>query len=161
MLGKLLALLTQLKAAGATVVIIAGAAPVTVAGTSPAVQDTLHELTNNIGLTQSADCDHGQPAVVAQRNSGDALLRAAFQKDHKALEDLRGGGKNVDGQKLAEVLRKADGDLRDALDTSLNAVAAQTLGRNGQNRTSASPSASGSPAAAPTASPSEDRKSVV
>jgi hypothetical protein len=148
MLGKVLALLTQLKAAGATVVIIAGAATVTVAGTSPEVQDTLHQLTNNLGLTQSSDCDNGQPVVVAQRNSADALLRAAHQKDQKALEDLRGGGKNVDGQKLADVLRKADGDLRDALNTSLNAVAAETLGRSGQNRSSASP------AATPTASPS-------
>ena len=154
MLGKVLALLTQLKAAGATAVIIAGAATVTVAGTSPEVQDTLHQLTNNIGLTQSTDCDHGQPAVVAQRNSADALLRAAFQKDQKKLEDLRGGGKDVDGQAKAELLRKADSDLRDALNTSLNLVAAQTLGRNGQNRASGSPAPTATPTATPTGSAS-------
>ena len=147
MFGKLLALLTQLKAAGAAVVIVAGAATVTVASTSPEVQDTLHQLENNIGLTQSTDCgDHGQPVVVAQRNAADKLLRDAYQRDQKALQDLR-GGKDVDNKAVGDVVKKADSDLRDALNTALNAVAAQTLGRNGQNKASASPSASASPTA--------------
>lgn len=152
MLGKVLALLTQLKAAGATVVIIAGAATVTVAGTSPEVQDTLHQLTNNVGLTQSTDCDHGQPVVVAQRNSADKLLRAAYQKDQKALEDLR-GGKDVDNKLVGAVVKKYDDQLRAALDAALNDVASHTLGRNGQDRASASPG-TGTSLSTPTASPS-------
>src|ERR1043166_4940032 len=112
MLAKLLAVLSQLKAAGATAVIIAGAATVTVASTSPEVQDSLHQLSNNIGLSQSSDCDHGQPVVVAQRNSADKLLRAAYQTDQKALNDLR-GGKDVDNKAVGEVVRKYDDLMRD------------------------------------------------
>ena len=157
MLGKVLALLTQLKAAGVTAVIIAGAATVTVAGTSPEVQDTLHQLTNNIGLTQSTDCDHGQPAVVAQRNSADARLRAAYQNDHQALEALRGGkdadNNKVDSKLVGEVVKKYDDQLRDRLNTALNLVASHTLGRDGQNRDSDTTSTSGSSATTPTRTP--------
>jgi len=155
MLAKLLAILSQLKAAGATAVIIAGAATVTVASTSPEVQDSLHQLTNNVGLSQSSDCDHGQPVVVAQRNSADKLLRAAYQTDQKKLNDLR-GGKDVDNKAVGEVVRKYDDLMRDRLNTALNAVAALTLGREGQNKTSASPSTSASPVTTPTGSPSAE-----
>src|SRR5260370_39138774 len=95
MLARLLALMAQGKGAGLAVVIIAGAATVTVASTTPELQDAVQQFTANVGLSAShRDCGddgQGQPAVVAQRNAADKLLRDAYQKDHKAIEALRGG----------------------------------------------------------------------
>src|SRR2546425_4065531 len=139
MLGKLLALIAQAKAAGVTLVVIAGAATVTVAGTTPEVQDQLQQLTTNIAQLTKSECDsdHGQPEVVAQRNAADKLLRAAWQKDHKALEDLR-GGKDVNSQAVGVIVKKYDGLLSERLDKGINDVAALTLGREGQLKASAS-----------------------
>jgi hypothetical protein len=158
MLGKLLALLAQAKAAGVTLVVIAGAATVTVAGTTPEVQDQLQQLTTNIAQLVKSECDsdHGQPEVVAQRNAADKLLRAAWQKDHKAFEDLR-GGKDVDNRAVGEIVKKYDDLLSKRLDKGINDVAALTLGRQGQLEASApssgAPAPSASPSPTPTASP--------
>ena len=151
MLGKLLALLAQAKAAGVTIVVIAGAATATVAGTTPEVQDQLHQLTNNIAqlVKNECDTDRGQPAVVAQRNSADKLLRAAWQTNHKTLEGLR-GGKDVDSKAFGEIVKKYDGLLSDRLDKGINDVAALTLGREGQLEASAPSSDSPTTSASPT-----------
>src|SRR4029077_340585 len=99
MLAKLLALIAQGKGAGLAVVLIASATTVTVASTTPELQDAVQQLTTNVGLTSQRDCGdgQGQPVVVAQRNAADKLLRDAWNKDHKNLEDLR-GGKDVDNK---------------------------------------------------------------
>ena len=165
MLGKLLALIAQTKGATVAAVLIAGAATATVASTTPEVQDAVQQLTANVGLSSShrgcGDEDgQGQPAVVAQRNAAEKLLRDAYNKDHKALEDLR-GGKDVDNKAVGEIVRKYDDQLRDTLNTALNDVAALTLGREGQVRKAeasasakASPSGSASPTVSPSTSPS-------
>ncbi len=153
MLAKLLALVTQLKAAGVTAVIIAGATTVTVAGTSPEVQDTVQQFTSTLSQAARTDCDRGQPVVVAQRNAADKLLRAAFQTHQNALQDLR-GGKGVDNQAVGAVVKKYDDLMRMRLDKALNDVAALTLGRVGQNRGSASPAPSASPSTSPSGSAS-------
>jgi hypothetical protein len=93
---------------------------------------------------------------VAQRNAADKLLRAAWQKDHKVLEDLR-GGKDVDNKAVGEIVRKYDDLLSKRLDKGINDVAALTLGREGQLKAptpvSGSPAPSASPSPTPTASP--------
>jgi hypothetical protein len=154
MLGKLLALLAQAKAAGVTLVVVAAGATVTVAGTTPEVQDQLQQLTANISQLVKSECDtdRGQPEVVAQRNSADKFLRAAWQKDHKALEDLR-GGKDVDNQAVGVIVKKYDGLLSERLDKAINDVAALTQGRNGQLKASASPSGSPASTTSPTPTP--------
>jgi hypothetical protein len=159
MLGKLLALIAQTKGATVAAVLVAGAATATVAATTPEVQDAVQQLTANVGLSSShrgcGDEDgQGQPVVVAQRNAAEKLLRDAYNKDHKALEDLR-GGKDVDNKAVGEIVRKYDDQLRDTLNTALNDVAALTLGREGQVRKAeASASGSASPKASPSTSPS-------
>src|SRR5713101_6737938 len=164
MLAKLLALLAQTKGATVAAVLVAGAATATVAATTPEVQDAVQQLTANIGLSSHRDCGdegQGQPAAVAQRNAAEKLLRDAYNKDHKTLEDLRGGidvdnKKDVDNKAVGEVVRKYDDQLRDTLNTALNDVAALTLGREGQVRKleeAASAKASAS-TASPTVSPS-------
>ena len=161
MLAKLLALITQLKAAGVTVVLLAGATTATVAATSPQVQDAVNQLTTNVGLTRACDDGQGQPAVVAQRNAADKLLRAAYQKDAKALEDLRGGGKDVDNKAVGEIVRNYSDQLRGVLNTALNTSASLTLGREGQVRkaeASASPSGSATPTTAASPSTSASAK---
>ena len=162
MLAKLLALLAETKGGVVAVVFLAGATTATVAATSPEVENTFQQLTTNVGLSQqTADCGHGQPEVVAQRNSADKYLRDAYTKDHKALEDLR-GGPGTDNKAVGDIVRTYDDQLRDTLNVALNKVAALTLGREGQVRkaeASASPSASaaptpsGSPSAKPSCSP--------
>ena len=153
MLAKLLALLAESKGGVVAVVLLAGATTATVAATSPDVQSTFEQLTSSSNMSQhQSDCDHGQPVVVAQRNSADKYLRDAYTKDHKKLEDLR-GGPGQDNKAVGDIVRKYDDQMRDDLNVALNQVAALTLGRDGQVRKmeSASPAASGSPA--PTASP--------
>jgi len=161
MLAKLLALIAQGKGAGLAVVLIASATTVTVASTTPELQDAVQQFTANVGLSASQrDCGdgQGQPAVVAQRNAADKLLRDAWNKDHKSLEDLR-GGKDVDNKAVGEIVKKYDDQLRDTLNTALNDVAALTLGREGQVRkaeasASTKPSGSASPSISPSTSPS-------
>lgn len=162
MLTKLLSLLAQAKGAAAATVIVAGAATATVAATTPEVQDAVQQVTSAVtGASASPrakandDCDRGQPAVVAQRNAADKLLRDAYNDAHKKLEDLR-GGKDTDNKTVGEIVKKYDGQLKDALDLALVKTAALTLGRDGQVRkaeSSASPKPSGSPTATPTPTP--------
>ena len=160
MLAKLLALIAQGKGAGLALVILAGATTATVASTTPELQDAVQQFTASAGLSAShRDCGdgQGQPAVVAQRNAAEKLLRDAFNEDHKALADLR-GGKDVDNKAVGEIVKKYDDLLRDTLNTALNDVAALTLGREGQVRKaeasalispSTSPSLSGTASASP------------
>ncbi|HEY6957356.1 MAG TPA: hypothetical protein VI814_00865 [Candidatus Limnocylindria bacterium] len=142
MLAKLLALLAQSKGAAVAVVLLAGATTATVAATNPDVESTFQQLTNSSNTSEdSKDCTHGQPVVVAQRNAADKLMRDAYQKDHKALEDMRGKGANND------LIRQWDDQLRSDLNTGLNKVAGLTLGRDGQNRDGAAASSDGSASA--------------
>ena len=158
MLAKLLTLLTATKGAAVATAIVLGAATVTVGVSSPDVQSTVQQVvqrvtgqpdtdTEQAKAKANGDCDRGQPVVVEQRNAADKLLRTAFQEDQKALEDLR--GKGADNKAAGDLIKTADDRLKDTLETALNAVGAQTLGRDGQNKPSGSPVAkpSGSPKA--------------
>jgi hypothetical protein len=149
MLAKLLAYLAHAKGASIAIVVTVSAATATVGAATPEVQDAVRAVAAAVGLdTHGANdlrgCDDqtGQPAVVAQRNAADKLLRAAYEADHKALIDLR-GGKDQDNKLVGDVVRNYDDQLRDALNKSLADVAALTLGREGQVRKaeSASPAA--------------------
>jgi len=163
-ISKLLTLLGAAKgAAVATVVVLSAATAVAVS--SPKVRDTVEQAVSAVSgqASQTSDaaktakdgsCAQGQPAVVAQRNAADKLLRASFQTHQKALQDLR--GKDVDNQAAGPIVKKADDDLKDTLTKALNAVASNTLGREGQNKDTASgsakPSASPKPSGSPAAS---------
>ena len=153
MLAKLMALLAATKGATVAAVVVLGAATATVGATSPEVQDTVKQAVEAVtGQTADKnDCDKGQPAVVAQRNAATKLIDAAFQKDQKALEDLR--GKGVDNKAAGDLIKTADGQLKDLRTKALNDVAALTLGRDGQNKPSGSPTAKPSGSPAPSASP--------
>jgi len=152
MLAKLLALLAATKGATVAAVVVLGAATVTVGATTPEVQDAvktvMQTLTVQTEQTDRSDCG-GQPAVVAQRNAATKLIDAAWQEDHKGLEDLR--GKGVDNQAAGALIKTADDQLKDLRTKALNDVAALTLGREGQNKASGSPAPSKSPK--PSASP--------
>src|SRR5512140_755072 len=160
MLAKLLALLAETKGGVVAVVLLAGATTATVAATSPDVQNSFDQLTSSLVSQSQSDCEtdgQGQPVVVAQRNAADKLLRDAYSKDHKALQDLR-GGPGQDNQAVGAVVRSYDDQLRDTLNVALNKVAALTLGREGQVRkaeasSSASATPTGSPATTPSGSP--------
>ena len=136
MLAKLLAYLAHAKGASIAIVVTVSAATATVGAATPEVQDALRNALH------VCDDQTGQPAVVAQRNAADKLLRAAYEVDHKALIDLR-GGKDLDNKLVGDVVRDYDDQLRDTLNKALVDVAAQTLGREGQVRKaeSASPAA--------------------
>jgi hypothetical protein len=153
MLAKLLALLAATKGATVAAVVVLGAATMTVGATTPEVQDAvktvMQTLTVQTEQSDRSDCDHGQPAVVAQRNAATKLIDAAWQEDQKALESLR--GKGVDNQAAAPLVKTADDQLRALRTKALNDVAALTLGREGQNKASGSPRPSKSPK--PSASP--------
>jgi len=149
MLAKLLAYLAHAKGASIAIVVTVSAATATVGASTPEVQDAVRDVAAAIGIdTHGANalrgCDDqtGQPAVVAQRNAADKLLRAAYEVDHKALIDLR-GGKDLDNKLVGDVVRDYDDQLRDTLNKALVDVAALTLGREGQVRKaeSASPAA--------------------
>jgi hypothetical protein len=135
MLAKLLAYLAHAKGASIAIVVTVSAATATVVAATPEVQDAVRDALH------SCDDPTGQPAVVAQRNAADKLLRAAYEVDHKALIDLR-GGKDQD-KLVGDVVRNYDDQLRDTLNKALVDVAALTLGREGQVRKaeSASPAA--------------------
>ena len=152
MLAKLLALLAATKGATVAAVVVLGAATMTVGATTPEAQDAVKTVmqTLNVQTEQSdrSDCG-GQPAVVAQRNAATKLIDAAWQDDHKGLEDLR--GKGVDNQAAGALIKTADDQLKDLRTKALNDVAALTLGREGQNTTNGSPKPSKSPK--PSASP--------
>lgn len=136
MLAKLLAYLAHAKGASIAIVVTVSAATATVGAATPEVQDALRNALH------VCDDQTGQPAVVAQRNAADKLLRAAYEVDHKALIDLR-GGKDLDNKLVGDVVRDYDDQLRDTLNKALVDVAALTLGREGQVRKaeSASPAA--------------------
>lgn len=160
MLAKLLTLLSATKGATVAAVVVLGAATVTVGSSSPEVQDTVNTvvqtLTGQATTTDSAprganDCDHGQPAVVAQRNAATKLIDAAFQRDQKALEQLR--GKGVDNKAAGDLIKTGDDQLKDLRTKALNDVAALTLGREGQNKPSGSPSPKPSASPCPSSSP--------
>lgn len=158
MLAKLLTVLSATKGATVAAAIVLGAATVTVGSSSPEVQDTVNTVvqavtgqatTSDSARRGGTDCEHGQPAVVAQRNAATKLIDAAFQKDQKALEQLR--GKGVDNKAAGDLIKTGDDQLKDLRTKALNDVAALTLGREGQNKPSGSPKPSASPA--PSASP--------
>jgi hypothetical protein len=171
MLAKLLAYLAHAKGASIAIVVTVSAATATVGAATPEVQDTVRDVAAAVGLdlndTHGANalrgCDDqtGQPAVVAQRNTADKLLRATYEVDHKALIDLR-GGKDLDNKLVGDVVRDYDDQLRDTLNKALVDVAALTLGREGQVRKaeSASPAAAvvggATPATAVGACPTTD-----
>jgi len=152
MLAKLLALITATKGATVAAVVVLGAATMTVGATTPEVQDAVKAVMQTLNVqteqTDRSDCG-GQPAVVAQRNAATKLIDAAWQDDHKGLEDLR--GKGVDNQAAGALIKTADDQLKDLRTKALNDVAALTLGREGQNKPSGSPEPSKSPK--PSASP--------
>lgn len=152
MLAKLLALLAATKGATVAAVVVLGAATMTVGATTPEVQDAVKTVMQTLNVqterSDRSDCG-GQPAVVAQRNAATKLIDAAWQEDHKGLEDLR--GKGVDNQAAGALIKTADDQLKDLRTKALNDVAALTLGREGQNKASGSPEPSKSPK--PSASP--------
>ncbi len=140
MLAKLLAYLAHAKGASIAIVVTVSAATATVGAATPEVQDAVRDVAAAVGIDihganalRGCDDQTGQPAVVAQRNAADKLLRAAYEADHKALIDLR-GGKDQDNKLVGDVVRNYDDQLRDALNKSLADVAALTLGREGQVR---------------------------
>jgi len=139
---NLFSLLSATKGATVAAAVVLGAATLTVGVTSPEVQDTVSQVAQtvaqNLGVEASPDADEatghcGQPAVVAQRNAADKLLRAAFQTDHKKLTDLR--GKDADNG----AIKTADDQLKGILTKALDDVGALTLGRNGHNETTGTP----------------------
>jgi hypothetical protein len=156
MLAKLLALLAATKGATVAAVVVLGAATMTVGATTPEVQDAVKTVMQNLTVqteqTDRSDCG-GQPAVVAQRNAATKLIDAAWQEDHKGLEDLR--GKGVDNQAAGALIKTADDQLKDLRTKALNDVAALTLGREGQNKASGSPEPSKSPKPSASPCPSE------
>ena len=158
MLGKLISLLAHAKGAVVATVFIAGAATATAGATNPDVQNAFENVTTSVGTTLSAmtqnavrSCtDEGQPAVVAQRNAADKLLRDGWNDAHKALTDLR-GGKDTDNKAVGDIVKKYDDQLKDTLDAALVKTAQLTLGREGQVRkleASSSPNPSDSTASA-------------
>ena len=162
MLAKLMTLLAATKGASVAAVVVLGAATVTVGASSPEIQDTVRHavetvtgqtLTSDTARTFRNDCGHGQPAVVAQRNAATKLIDAAFQADQKALEQLR--GKGVDNKAAGDLIKTADDSLKDIRTKALNDVAALTLGREGQNKPSGSPSPKPSPSPSASPCPSE------
>ncbi len=161
MLAKLLTLLSASKGAAVAAAVVLGAATVTVGASSPEVQDAVQNVVNVVTGNATSDtarsfkndCDHGQPAVVAQRNASTKLIDATFQQDQKALETLR--GKGVDNKAAGDLIKTADDQLKDVRTKALNDVAAAlSFGREGQNKPSGSPSAKPSSSPAPSASAS-------
>ena len=160
MLAKLLTLLSASKGAAVAAAVVLGAATVTVGASSPEVQDAVQNVVNVVTGNATSDtarsfkndCDHGQPAVVAQRNAATKLIDATFQQDQKTLEQLR--GKGVDNKAAGDLIKTADDQLRDIRTKALNdTAAALNFGREGQNKPSGSPSAKPSSSPAPSASP--------
>jgi len=160
MLAKLLTLLSASKGAAVAAAVVLGAATVTVGASSPEVQDAVQNVVNAVTGNATSDtaksfrndCDHGQPAVVAQRNAATKLIDAAFQQHQKALEELR--GKGVDNKAAGDLIKTADDQLKDLRTKALNdTAAALSFGREGQNKPSGSPSAKPSTSPAPSASP--------
>ena len=158
MLAKLLLLLSASKGAVVAAVVVLGASTITVGSSSPEVQDAVTNIvqavtgqTSDAAKKLTADCGQGQPAVVAQRNAATKLIDAAFQQDQKSLDGLR--GKGVDNKATGDLIRSADDQLKDMRTKALNDVAALTLGRDGQNKATGSPSPKPSASPCPSASP--------
>lgn len=162
MLAKLLSLLAATKGATVAAAVVLGAATLTVGATNPEVEEAVNSVvqtvtgqsaTSDIARTFKTDCDRGQPAAVAQRNAATKLIDAAFQKDQKALEALR--GKGADNKAAADLIKGADESLKDIRTKALNDVAALTLGREGQTKATGSPKPSKSPEPSTSPCPSE------
>src|SRR5881628_3074987 len=106
MLAKLLAMLSAAKGATIAVVVVAGAATVTVGATTPEVQDAVRQVANTVGISTENDSDNdkdckGQPAIVAQRNAADKLLRESYQDHHKQLLDMhQSAPRELDNQQV-------------------------------------------------------------
>jgi len=159
-LAKLLTLLAATKGATVAAAVVLAAATVTVGASTPEVQEAVANVVQTVtGQTSDTarafktDCDHGQPAAVAQRNAATKLIDAAFQKDQKALEELR--GKGVDNKAAGDLIKTGDDSLKSIRTKALNDVAALTLGREGQTKASGSPKPSKSPEPSASACPSE------
>jgi hypothetical protein len=160
--AKLLALLAATKGATVAAVVVLGAATMTVGATTPEVQDAVKTVMQTLSVqttdqTNRSDCG-GQPAVVAQRNAATKLIDAAWQDDHKGLDDLR--GKGVDNQAAGDLIKTADDQLKELRTKALNDVAALTLGREGQNTASGSPAPSKSPKPSASGCPSDTPESA-
>jgi hypothetical protein len=172
MLFKLLSLLAAGKGgAVAAAAIVAGATTVSVVTTSPEVQSGLNEVVAAVsgalspGMSKLKDgLGCGQPFVVAQRNTADKILRDGYQKEHQRLGDLR-KVKPADRDAFNALMKTAEEGLRAELRTALDAVAAETLGREGHITFSEPPPAdsagdvaspSPKPKCEPKASPSPD-----
>jgi len=163
MISKLLSLLSTAKGAAAATVIAAAGVTTGVAATNPDVQSaigtTIENVTQSVTTTTpsaspsaAAKADtSAQPQVVAARNDADKQLRDAFQADQQKLEKLRSSKvEGADRAKLGDVIKDADGKLRERLTTALNDVAALTLGRNGLGASGAlKPSGSAKPSSSP------------
>ena len=145
MLTRLLSALSTAKGAAAATVIAAAAVGTGVVATNTDVQNTLGDTVHGAVNTSHPEASaSGQPAVVASRNAADKKLRDAFQDDQKALEPLRGTKvAPADRGKLEDTIKTADSAPRARLSKALNDVAALTLGREGLE--SASPTPTGSP----------------
>ena len=161
MISKLLSLLSTAKGAAAATVIAAAGVTGGVVATNPDVQNAIGTTVQNVTRTvtntspkPSAEAKasaSGQPTVVAARNDADKKLRDAFQNDQQKIEKLRSTKvEGADRAKLGDLLKDADGKLRDRLTTALNDVAALTLGREGLEASgSPKPSGSGKPSGSP------------
>lgn len=146
MLREIATLLSTVKGAAAATLIAGTAVTGGTVAAVPEVREAVTESVTAVSTTlgsavaavakaanerRAADTSCGKPEQVAQRNEADKQLRDAFQDDHKALTDLR-GGKDTDHQKLGAVVKKAQDDLRSVLTVALVDVARETQGRTGQ-----------------------------
>jgi hypothetical protein len=137
LLGKALAILSNLKGAAAATVVAAAAVGTGVAATNEDVQNAVNTAVETVTGKASA-----QPAVVAARNDADKKLRDAFQDDQQKLAKLHSTHvDSTDRAKLGDAINTADAALRARLTQALDDVAALTLGRNGLE----SPKPTGSP----------------
>ncbi len=151
MLAKLLSFLATAKGATAAVVIVTAAAGSTVVATNPDVQRAVQQtIAQSSPKTECAtkSSESGKPEVVSLRNAADALLRDTFQKDQRAIEDLRSPRvEGADRQRLEDALKAADTKLHARYQKALDEVGALTLGREGHEDASASADADSSPKA--------------
>src|SRR5258708_13244948 len=97
MLAKLLTLLSASKGAAVAAAVVLGAATVTVGASSPEVQDAVQNVvqtvtgnaTSDTARSFKNDCDHAQPAPVAQPTAATHLTAATFQQHQTALNHPR------------------------------------------------------------------------
>ena len=178
MISKLLSLLSTAKGVAAATVIATAGVTGGVVATNPDLQNAIGTTVQNVTQSgtnaapspkaspsekaspsaQAKASASGQPAVVAARNAADKKLRDAFQDDQRTLEKLHSTKvEGADRGKLEDTVKEADAKLRARLTKALDAVAALTLGREGDreregDEASGSPKPSGSPSAKPSES---------